>query len=105
MERCANTEALNRHLAEQEQADLEANAIEEKITEVEERFTALAKADGLDEACYWLAGAFKEEAIDNAADIILNVGGPNNYFEQLILAKAEELLKADQYEPDAPDHD
>ena len=105
MERCANTEALDKHLEWQEELIARDDAIESKIPEVEERFRELAKADGLDEACYWLAGSFVEEAIENAATMILELGSENDYFEKLILAKAEELLEADQCEPDAPDYD
>ena len=105
MERCYNTEALNKHMAELDEADRKASFIEDKIKEVEEKFKTIAIADTIDEACYYLAGAFTQEALENAIDMILNLGSENDYFEQLILAKAEELLEADQNEPDAPDYD
>ena len=62
---------------------------EDKIKDIENRFMAMSEKDGLDEAMYWLAGAFKQEAINNAAVIL--VTGNNVYIQELIVAKAKEV--------------
>jgi hypothetical protein len=62
---------------------------EDKIKDIEIRFIALVSSDGLDEGMYWLAGAFKQEAINNAADTLLT--GNNVYIQELIVAKAKEV--------------
>lgn len=102
---CKVTQDLNRHMSELDEQDRRESAIEFKVEEVEKKFLEMAKTSGLDDACYWLAGAFLDEAINNAASIIIGIGGPNDYFETLIHAKAVEMVEADCGEPEAPDYD
>ncbi len=62
---------------------------EDKIKDIENRFMVLAKADGLDEAVYWLAGAFNQSAIDGVANCL--VTGFTSFIDDLFIAKAKEV--------------
>ena len=91
MTRCAVTEDLARHMAELDKDDRRADFHEDKCRDVEQEFKAIAEQDGLDDAISYLTESFLNEAINNAALILL--GGDNNdYFEQLISTKADWLL-------------
>ena len=91
MERCYNTEALNKHMADLDEIDRRADFHEDKCREVEQEFKAIAEQDGLDDAISYLTESFINEAINNAALILLG-GNENDYFEKLISAKADWLL-------------
>jgi len=91
MTRCYNTEALNKHMAELDKDDRRADFHEDKCREVEQEFKAIAEQDGLDDAISYLTESFLNEAINNAALILLG-GKDNDYFEQLISDKADWLL-------------
>jgi len=103
MTHCRVEQDLNKHLEEEETTFAKMDALEDKVKIVEDDFRERARVGGLDEACYWLAGAYIDESIANAASIILGV--TSDYFESLVAIKAQELLDADQPEPDAPDYD
>ena len=105
MERCSVTEDLNRHMAEEDKVSAKLCALEAKATEVEDKFTEMANGpDGISEAFYWLGGVFSEELMANAIGYLFG-DGSNLAFEEAVAAKSQELLDADQHEPDAPDYD
>lgn len=91
MERCRVEQDLDKHMAELDKDDRRADFHEDKCREVEQEFKAIAEQDGLDDAISYLTESFINEAINNAALILLG-GKDNDYFEQLISTKADWLL-------------
>ena len=105
MERCYNTEALNKHLEEEENHFAKEETLEDKARIVEEKFTEMANGpDGIDHAFYWLGGVFNEELMDAAISYLFGDGNNKN-FEDAVEAKAQELLDADCSEPEPPEND
>lgn len=98
MERCANTEALNKHLAEQEESQHEDDYLEEKIQEVKNEFLDIADSDGLDKACKYLCGAYEDELATNIAAIIIGDCEESEYIDDAFTAKAKQLIQAEQDE-------
>ena len=91
MTRCTVTEDLARHMAELDKDDRRADFHEDKCRDVEQEFKAIAEQDGLDDAINYLTESFLNEAINNAALILLG-GNNNDYFDNLISTKADWLL-------------
>jgi len=105
MTHCRVEQDLHKHLAEEETTFDRMDAIEAKEKDVEEEFTDRAKGvDGLEDAFHWLGGVFNDELMNNAIKYLFG-DGSNLIFEEAVSAKAEELLDAEQPEPDAPDYD
>ena len=91
MERCANTEALNQYLSDEDKKPDAYEFYEDKVKEVEDKFKELAEDDSLSVAMEYLAGQFVDEAFSNVPNLILGYKD-NDYFLNLIRTKAEWLL-------------
>lgn len=89
-DRCRVDEETKAYLNAQELDEHRQDAIEDKLDEVRKTFEQIANSDDLDTACYWLSGAFGQEAIQNAIDILM--GRNSEYFQTLIRVKAAELV-------------
>ena len=88
-DRCRVDEETNNYLDAQDALQGKPSYDDVK-SEVVINFKYIARKTGLEIAICWLVGAFKQEGIDNAADVL--TGESNDYFEALFEAKASEIV-------------
>ena len=88
-DRCRVDEETNTYLDEQDSLP-EKLSYDDVRSEVVINFRHVARKQGLEMAICWLVGGFKQEGIDNAADVL--TGESNDYFEALFEAKASEIV-------------